>query len=416
MSAGCSESRWTPCLPPASSPGMTATGFPGLTPGSRFASHFSPFRQRLPRFGFCSKKKSEAAIQGRLRIKSLPGAFLILGVVVVLVGTAVAVAGYWPRAHRAGTQGQTAVNGSRVVQGRPAGARSLPSAAGLIHSDRMKLLGPIVMGVGLFIFICANTMLYENRDRETQLLLAQAAIKAAVPADGVLPALDGPLPLPPQLPVSLTATELNICCLEDLADSESLLLQVGARGSHWASGVRPSSTLLTEALHHHGASSPPISLRTIHSDSCNSSVISVNIPGGSAPASPQSVSSMGAVAAPLIKLNNYPVDTPPGMSRDDEWGAPMLPRRAYSLSCRTNPREHQPPASRMGALHAPVTPGEPFRKEFSSDMCLSTAALDPRGTEEQKHRSWPRLDLSMTRRYQKLENAKDSGDKLEQAS
>lgn len=37
-----------------------------------------------------------------------------------------------------------------------------------LHSERMKMLGPFTMGIGIFIFICANAILHENRDRETK--------------------------------------------------------------------------------------------------------------------------------------------------------------------------------------------------------------------------------------------------------
>lgn len=36
------------------------------------------------------------------------------------------------------------------------------------HSERMKMFGPFTMGIGIFIFICANAILHENRDRETK--------------------------------------------------------------------------------------------------------------------------------------------------------------------------------------------------------------------------------------------------------
>lgn len=66
----------------------------------------------------------------------------MLGVCVVLVGMCVAVAGY------------VSAPPKPAVGGR-----------GSTHVERMKLAGPIVMGIGLFIFICAATLLYENRDR-----------------------------------------------------------------------------------------------------------------------------------------------------------------------------------------------------------------------------------------------------------
>lgn len=37
-----------------------------------------------------------------------------------------------------------------------------------LRSERMKMLGPFTMGIGIFIFICANAILHENRDRETK--------------------------------------------------------------------------------------------------------------------------------------------------------------------------------------------------------------------------------------------------------
>lgn len=39
------------------------------------------------------------------------------------------------------------------------------------HSERMKMFGPFTMGIGIFIFICANAILHENRDRETKVRL-----------------------------------------------------------------------------------------------------------------------------------------------------------------------------------------------------------------------------------------------------
>ncbi|XP_014861377.1 PREDICTED: uncharacterized protein LOC106929182 [Poecilia mexicana] len=115
---------------------MTAAS-PPCSPAS---SHSSPVC--LPA---CHKhlRKGEA-LQTKLRLGSPPGVWLMLGAMVVLVGMSVAVAGYVSAAPRP------------AVGGR-----------GSTHVERMKLAGPVVMGVGLFIFICAATLLYENRDRES---------------------------------------------------------------------------------------------------------------------------------------------------------------------------------------------------------------------------------------------------------
>lgn len=86
--------------------------------------------------------KKGTKLRTPLALRSPPGVWLMLGVCVVLVGMCVAVAGYVSAAPKP------------AVGGR-----------GSTHVERMKLAGPIVMGIGLFIFICSATLLYENRDR-----------------------------------------------------------------------------------------------------------------------------------------------------------------------------------------------------------------------------------------------------------
>lgn len=121
-------------------------------------------------------------VRARLRLRSPSGAFAALGALVVLVGMGIAVAGYWP--HRAGAPGPRAANASAPPvselrrEGRGAGRAHGPH-------ERMRLLGPVVMGVGLFVFICANTLLYENRDLETK-RLRQGVLRAQAlrPPDG----------------------------------------------------------------------------------------------------------------------------------------------------------------------------------------------------------------------------------------
>ncbi|KAG7240317.1 hypothetical protein INR49_027128, partial [Caranx melampygus] len=77
-------------------------------------------------------------------------------------------------AHVPVTDGEMAnSNTSHNVQGTPtkqtggALARFLEQHR---HSERMKMLGPFTMGIGIFIFICANAILHENRDRETKII------------------------------------------------------------------------------------------------------------------------------------------------------------------------------------------------------------------------------------------------------
>ncbi|XP_062385840.1 transmembrane protein 200A [Sardina pilchardus] len=418
----------------------------------------TPSRQRLPRFRLRSRKKKEGVIQGKLRIKSLPGAFLVLGAVVVVVGTALAVAGYWPyRTQRSGSGALPGGEGS--AQGLPSGwgmgTKGLLSTAGLIHSERMKLLGPVIMGVGLFILICANTVLYENRDRETQMLLAQmrsviCSVSAAVPsADLAELAVSSLSARHYQWVSSLPAAHLNILCLQELTSSEPLLhVKTGMEsdgdssnangGTHpqhhhrrpsESSAKRQRSTLKTEVLHHQESASTP-SIPTLSSNSCNSSKADVD--EVRADAHPCQASSgefqRHRADTPPHKLSNCLTASSMSTLGGEDWevtAACVPPRRSQSLSCRTNPRRTRHEVTvRMDATadhDDDDGDGSPRRvlRETGSEVRVNMAAgteddeaFQLASIEEQRHRSWPRLDLGAARRYLKLENKEDSVDKL----
>lgn len=114
-------------------------------------------------------------VRARLRLRSPSGAFAALGALVVLVGMGIAVAGYWP--------------------GRASHAHVPRTGRAHGPHERLRLLGPVIMGVGLFVFICANTLLYENRDLETR-RLRRGVLRAQAlrPPDG--PGWDALLPSP----------------------------------------------------------------------------------------------------------------------------------------------------------------------------------------------------------------------------
>lgn len=150
-------------------------------------------------------------VRGRLRLYSASGFFLLLGLVILAFGIGMATLGYWPQSeamHPAKTRtgggpdpaNATAANASAFnnIQGESflpfsvsADQRDQNNAKALRvllpatpskqtggalarfleqhrHSERMKMLGPFTMGIGIFIFICANAILHENRDRETK--------------------------------------------------------------------------------------------------------------------------------------------------------------------------------------------------------------------------------------------------------
>ncbi|XP_008846150.1 transmembrane protein 200B [Nannospalax galili] len=139
------------------------------SPGERPEGRVSRLGRRLGRRRRPRSPPEPLRVRARLRLRSPSGAFAALGALVVLVGMGIAVAGYWP--HRA--PGPRAHNAStpRLSPGRA--------------HERLRLLGPVIMGVGLFVFICANTLLYENRDLETR-RLRQGVLRAQAlrPPDG----------------------------------------------------------------------------------------------------------------------------------------------------------------------------------------------------------------------------------------
>ncbi|KAL2083950.1 hypothetical protein ACEWY4_019468 [Coilia grayii] len=88
-----------------------------------------------------SQENEEEKPEPGLHFRSAPGAGLVLAGFLVVVGVGVATAGYWP-------------------------PRAPPRQSPPRPRERLKLIGPIILAVGLFILICSSTLLYENRDRQ----------------------------------------------------------------------------------------------------------------------------------------------------------------------------------------------------------------------------------------------------------
>ncbi|CAN9504188.1 unnamed protein product [Ophioblennius macclurei] len=386
------------------------------TKKSRGVAPSSPSCQRKSRFTLRARRKKVGVIRGKLRIRSMPGAFLVLGVVVVVVGTALAVAGYWPyrlsRSSILRVAEEDSISESQT-SGWSFGAKGLLSTASLMHSERMKLLGPVIMGVGLFILICANTVLYENRDRETQMLLAQmrsvmCSVSAAVPsADLKEAAVANSMAKHYQWVSSLPAAHLNILCLQQLASSEPLLqTRTSAEPDRGTDVFCQEATLQTEALQHPESQLPP-SLGSSHSNSCNSSHadFTSHLAGGarnSPPATlPLKLNVCLVSASSMSTLGVEEVDVP----------TPQ-PRRCHSMSYRTKPytnkaavrfQEAQPDKRRRAAA---------VGGEAGLHVSINIPGQVSELAEEPTCQSWPRLDLTGGRRYLKLENKEDSVDKL----
>ncbi|XP_061617042.1 transmembrane protein 200A [Phyllopteryx taeniolatus] len=373
------------------------------TQNSRGVTSSSPSRRRKPRFTLRGRKKKDGVIQAKLRLRSIAGAFLVLGIIVVTVGTALAVAGY--RISRLSVLG--AAEGSRVSEPQgdwSLGAKGFLSTVSMIHCERMKLLGPVIMGVGLFILICANTVLYENRDRETQMLLAQmrsviCSVSAAVPSADLQQMAVANSMSKHHWVSSLPAAQLNSFCRQQLVSSEPLL-------QTRVEGVYQQAVLQTEALHHQ-ESAPPAST---HSSSRNSSQVDFNTPFET------ELSFNTQTDTALVKLNNCLMSaTSMSTLGVDDVDIPVAqPRRCHSMSYRTKPHIAQTPLCVEKALHReesdtdqPVTRREPLAR-----VGVNIPEQVPAATEERTHQSWPRLDLGTGRRYLKLENKEDSVEKL----
>nr|XP_009930610.1 PREDICTED: transmembrane protein 200B [Opisthocomus hoazin] len=145
-------------------------------------------------------------------MRSPSGAFVVVGISVVLVGMTIAVVGYWPHRGPGGNgtgTGNTSVTGD--MRREVAAGRHVP------HSEKLKLIGPVIMGIGLFIFICANTMLYENRDMETRRLLQKGlySMAAGLP-EGTRPEAE-PLLSSAVGALALPVIKLNNCLLDAAA-------------------------------------------------------------------------------------------------------------------------------------------------------------------------------------------------------
>uniref|UniRef100_A0A3Q3M3L9 Transmembrane protein 200A n=1 Tax=Mastacembelus armatus TaxID=205130 RepID=A0A3Q3M3L9_9TELE len=125
------------------------TGLAKLKRQDSARSHHRP----IPPTSKRKRRTDVVVVRGRLRLYSASGFFLLLGLVILAIGIGMATLGYWPHKDNVQTGGAL----SRFLEQHR-------------HSERMKMLGPFTMGIGIFIFICANAILHENRDRETKII------------------------------------------------------------------------------------------------------------------------------------------------------------------------------------------------------------------------------------------------------
>ncbi|XP_064327759.1 transmembrane protein 200B [Phalacrocorax carbo] len=369
------------------------------------------------------KSPPEVPVKGQLRMRSPSGAFVMVGISVVLVGMTIAVVGYWP--HRgAGSTGAGTGNTSTAGDMR----REVAAGRHMPHSEKLKLIGPVIMGIGLFIFICANTMLYENRDMETRRLMQKGLYSMAAglpvgtgPEDGHCQHGDGQ-PVP----------KANAECVEGCYQVDLSCQPCPSPGSKWSDCYGPNRLQTTAELLQHPAASPAASLLSLRSGTSAEANLSLHCRTG---AESLLSSAVGALALPVIKLNNRLLDaaargagkSAEGDTAEPPAEAPWLSRAPFSTSGSIVPCG-QDRGGGGGHVIINVDGGCPGTEPAAPELSLD-AQLHPPGhsksldlgrpgvllvapIKDRKNRSWPRLDHISLVGYAKLESTGESSDQL----
>ncbi|TKS87297.1 Transmembrane protein 200C [Collichthys lucidus] len=181
----------------------------------------------LDKYNDRNRRSEVVVVKGKLKLISVSGLVAALGILVLLVGVVMAALGYWPRdglffsvqpqkdasmtvsfssstptpaqgeeigeklgryegddlrgggdEDRGGGIDKDGGGGDRfnrteVINGT---THQLPQGFledflnRYLYSDRLKVFGPLIMGIGIFLFICANAVLHENRDKKTKVI------------------------------------------------------------------------------------------------------------------------------------------------------------------------------------------------------------------------------------------------------
>ncbi|NXX50507.1 T200A protein, partial [Tricholaema leucomelas] len=337
------------------------------------------------------KSPPEVQVKGQLRMRSPSGAFVMVGISVVLVGMTIAVVGYWP--HRGpAVSGASAGNGSTGGDMR----REVATARShLPHSEKLKLIGPVIMGIGLFIFICANTMLYENRDMETRRLMQKGLYSMAgglpegtVPEDGHCQREDGQ-PVP----------KANAECVEGCYQVDLSCQPCRSPSSKWSDCYGPNRLQATAELLQHPAASPAASLLSLRSGASTEANLGLPCRAG---AESLLSSAVGALALPAPLSNSSSSSMVP-RGRDCGGGGGGHIVINMDGSCPST--ELAMPELSLGAqLH---TPGHSKSLDLGRPGVLLVAPI-----KDRKNRSWPRLDQVSLVGYAKLESTGESSDQL----
>uniref|UniRef100_A0A3B5RBG5 Transmembrane protein 200C n=1 Tax=Xiphophorus maculatus TaxID=8083 RepID=A0A3B5RBG5_XIPMA len=114
------------------------------------------------------KKNDVVVVKGKLNLCSPAGLVAAVGVVILMVGISMAVLGYWPSQNHKMSYSRSTPSNS--THNKHSSRQTNVSNQSHSNSNNLKVFGPLVMGIGIFLFICANAVLHENRDKKTKII------------------------------------------------------------------------------------------------------------------------------------------------------------------------------------------------------------------------------------------------------
>ncbi|KAI5607496.1 transmembrane protein 200A isoform X1 [Silurus asotus] len=416
-----------------------------------------PEKKRLKR----KPRTDIVVVRGKIRLYSASGFFLVLGVLILMVGIAMAVLGYWPhKGHQQPPESKHSENDTQAAARQKQTGKVAQFFEQHLHSEKMKMLGPFTMGIGIFIFICANAILHENRDRETKVIHMRDMYSTVIDIHSLRlqeqKCMNGAY-TGPCVDHEIRAFGQDSQYASRLA-ANTLLTLSGLRGDVQLSR-RTSSAEDEEGLMNEGGSSllspgyrersgsifgfQPEGMRRWEDKrnylkKCQThSIVS---------------SSISAFTLPVIKLNNCVIDEPDidSITEDSEQLQDRsTPSSMESLSVPIPDisKAFKPPGAALlrskSATEPPLyasaspsclSPGSTSsrflspgaaRKDFGSNNSLHMLSVHSKSLdleraptmltvqpEQRKHPSWPRLDRSNSKGYTKLENKEDPMDRL----
>ncbi|NXT69434.1 T200B protein, partial [Chaetops frenatus] len=313
------------------------------------------------------KPPTEPPLKGQLRMRSPAGAFVMVGISVVLVGMTIAVVGYWPHRGQGGTGSST---GNTTVVGDV--RREVTAGHHVPHSEKLKLIGPVIMGIGLFIFICANTMLYENRDMETRQLMQKGlyGLTVGLP-EGTSPE-DGHCQHGDSQPFPRAGAE----CVEGCYQVDLSCQPCPGSSSKWSNCYVPGRLQTMAEFLQHPAASPTASLHSLHTE------LNLGLP-------------CHAGAESLLNST-----TPCSRDGGDDGGGHIVIN--MDDSCPST----EPLVELSPDVHLHTT-GHSKSLDLGRPGVLLVAPI-----KDRKNRSWPRLDHISLVGYAKLESTGESSDGL----